>query len=98
MGPGWAASIKGSPTSSIHLLLPYKNDSLGKFREIDDYNLKKPVLSPEEKTLVQRFEPSHSKDSHCRFIVPLPWKSGLKEGTFQKFTEVVDEYFQMNRG
>ena len=40
--------------------------------------MKQPVLSPEERTVVQHFESSQTRDSHGRSIVPLLRKSGVK--------------------
>ena len=57
--------------------MPLEDDSLKKFWEIEDYNMKQPVLSLEEKSVVQHFESSYSRDECGRFIVPLPRKSGV---------------------
>ena len=40
--------------------------------------MKQPVLSPEKRTVVKHYEPSHLKDNHGKFVVPLLWKSGVK--------------------
>ena len=56
--------------------MPLEDDSLKKFWEIEDYNMK-PVLSLEEKSVVQHFESLYSRDERGRFIVPLPRKSGV---------------------
>ena len=58
--------------------MPLEDYSSRKFLEIKDYRMKQPVLSPEERTVVQHFKPSHSIGSHGRFIVPLQQKSGVK--------------------
>ena len=59
-------------------MLTEDDDSLKKFWEIEDYNRKQPVLSPEERTVLQRFESACSRDNHRRLIVLLPQKSGVK--------------------
>ena len=57
-------------TCCVHL----EEGTLRRFWEIEDYNMTKPVLSLEEKSVVQHFELSYSRDEHGRFIVPLPRK------------------------
>ena len=59
-------------------MLTEDDDSLRKFWEIEDYNTKQPVLSPEERTVLQHFKSTYSRDNHLRFIVPLLRKSGVK--------------------
>ena len=54
-----------------------EDDQLRKFWEIEDYNFKKPVLSLEERTVVEHFSVSHFKDDSGRFVVPLPRKKGI---------------------
>ena len=61
-----------------------EEDTLRRFWEIEDSNMKEPVLSLEEKSVVQHFESSYSRDEHSRFIVPFPgnqgsWRSGNRE-------------------
>ena len=48
-----------------------------KFWEIEDYNLNRPVLSVEEKSVIRHFDVSHSIDETGRFMVPLPRKAGV---------------------
>ena len=40
--------------------------------------MKQPVLSPEKRTVVKHYKPSHLKDSHGRFVVPFLRKFGVK--------------------
>ena len=47
-------------------------EKLRLFWETEDYNLQQPVLSLEERTAVEHFEKTHSKDESGWFIVPLP--------------------------
>ena len=54
-----------------------EEDALRRFWEIEDYNMKKPVLTIEDKSVVEHIERSCSRDEHGRFIVPLPNKSGV---------------------
>ena len=42
---------------------------------MEDYNLQQPVLSLEEKKVVEYFRENHSRDESGRFIVPLPLKT-----------------------
>ena len=58
--------------------MPIEDDSSKKLSEIEDYRMKQPALCPEERTVVQHFESSHSRDSHSRFIDSFPQKSGVK--------------------
>ena len=50
------------------------DDTLKRFWEIEDYNLLKPIFSPEERAVVEHFENFHTRDKEGRFIVPLPRK------------------------
>ena len=54
-----------------------EDDQLRKFWEIEDYYFKKPVLSLEERTVVEHFSVSHFKHDSGRFVVPLPRKKGI---------------------
>ena len=50
-------------------------ETLRTFWETEDYNMQQPVLSLEEKAVVEHFKKTHSRDASGRFIVPLPMKS-----------------------
>ena len=50
-------------------------DFLKWFWEADDYNLQQPLLSSEERTVVNHFERNHSNNKTGRFIVPLHMKN-----------------------
>ena len=41
---------------------------------MEEYHLRRPVLSLEEKAVIKHFEENHSRDEHRRFIVPLPMR------------------------
>ena len=58
--------------------MPIEDDSSRKFLENEDNNMKQPVLSPEERTVVQHLESLHSRDSYGRLIVPHPQKESVK--------------------
>ena len=57
--------------------IPIEDDSLRRFWEIEDYNMRQPVLSLEEKAVVEHFRSSYTRDETGRFIVSLPRKSGV---------------------
>ena len=59
-------------------MLTEDDDSLKKFWEIEDYNTKQLVLSPEERTVLQHFESTYSRNNLGRFVVPLLRKLGVK--------------------
>ena len=52
-------------------------DLLKRFWEIEDCNLQQPVLSLDERTVVEHFHGSHSRDPEGRYIVPLPMKTNV---------------------
>ena len=54
-----------------------RNEASKKFWEVESYDLQKPVLSVEERSVVQQFESNHSKDTSGRNVVPLPIKEGM---------------------
>ena len=63
---------------SVHpCCVAMEDDSLNRFWEIEDYNLKRPVLSQKENTVVEHFDESHYKDESGRFVIPLPRKPGV---------------------
>ena len=83
--------------SSNHIYcVALDDDSLRWFWEIEQYNLHKPVLSPEEKIIVQHFDEHHTRDKGgtCRFIFPLPRKANIppfgefKTQALRKFTSM----------
>ena len=53
------------------MLVALEDDILRRFWEIEDHNLQQPVLSQEEKAVVDHFERSHVRYKEGRFIVPL---------------------------
>ena len=73
---GEAKGQSGQGTSHI-CCVALEDDSLRRFWEIEDYNLQDPVLSPEEKTVVEEFHHHHANDEEGRFIVPLPRKMNV---------------------
>ena len=78
---GWVLagpfSTEAPKPSAYTCCVAVENDSLKKFWEIEDYNLNRPVLSIEEKSVIEHFDSSHSIDESGRFIVPLPRKTGV---------------------
>ena len=76
--------------------MPIEDDSLRKFWEIEDYNMKKPVLSLEEKSVVQHFESSYSRDESGRFIIPLPRKPGAV-ALGESRTHAVERFLRLER-
>ena len=64
--------------SSSHIcFVVLDDDSLRRFWEIEDYNLQEPVLSPEEKIVVEHFDEDHTRDKEGRFIVLLLRKANV---------------------
>ena len=53
------------------------DDLLKQFWEIEDHNLQQPVLSLDERTMVEHFHSSHSRDHNGRYIVPLLMKTDV---------------------
>ena len=53
------------------------NDLLKRFWKIEDCNVQQPVLSLDERTVVEHFHTSHSRDAEGRYIVPLPMKTDV---------------------
>ena len=51
------------------------DEMLRRFWETEDYGLQQPVLSLEERAVVEHFEENHRRDESGRFIVPLPIRS-----------------------
>ena len=73
-----------------------ENDSLKRFWEIENYNLKRPVLSLEERAMVEHFDAHHHKDESSRFVVPLPQKPDvvvLRESRSQG----LERFFKLER-
>ena len=66
--------VKGeSRQSSSHVCcISLDDNSLRRFWEIEDHNLKKLILSQEGKTFMEHFHKYHIRDKEGRFIVPLP--------------------------
>ena len=60
-------------TCCVHL----EEDTLKRFGEVEEYNMRKPVLFRKEGGVLQHFESSRSRDEHGRFIVRLPLESAL---------------------
>ena len=54
-----------------HVAVETGDDILRKFWELEE-NPRNPALTPEEKTVVQHFEQTHSRNDSGRFVVPLP--------------------------
>lgn len=52
-------------------------EMLRRFWETEDYGLQQPVLSLEERAVVEHFKEKHSRDESGRFIVPLPIRSNV---------------------
>ena len=71
--------VKGEGRQSLtHICcVAFDNDALKGFWEIEDHNLQKLVLSPDEKAIVKQFERYHVRDKGGRFIVPLPQKANV---------------------
>ena len=65
--------VKGKGQQSLNhfCCVTLDDNSLRRFWEIEDHNLQKPVLSPEEKIVVEQFEEYHIKDKERKFIVLL---------------------------
>ena len=59
-------------------MLTEDDDNMRKFWEIEDYNMKHPVISPEERNMLQHFDSTYLRDSNGGLIFPLPQKSGVK--------------------
>ena len=75
---GWVLNgeVKGeSQQRSSHVCCVALDDSsLRRFWEIEDYNPQNPVLSQEEKIVMEHFEKYHAREEEGRLIVPLPRK------------------------
>ena len=54
---------------------PTLEEMLRLFWEMEDYGLQQPVLSLEERAVVEHFKDNHSRDESRQFIVPLPTRS-----------------------
>ena len=50
------------------------DEELRRFWEVEDYDLDRPVMSLQEKAVVEHFCEGHSRSASGRFIVPLPIK------------------------
>ena len=78
---GWVLNgeVKGEGRQSLtHVCCAaLSDDILKRFWEIEDHNLQKPILSPEERAVVEHFEKFHTRDEEGRFVVPLPRKVGV---------------------
>ena len=53
------------------------DDLLKQILEIKDYNLQQPVLSLDERTVVEQFQGAYSRDDTGRYIVLLPMKTDV---------------------
>ena len=82
------------PPSAYTCCFAMEDNALQKFWEIEDHNMDRPVLTQEERAVVQHFESSHSRDSDGRYIVPLPRKLGVaplgesREKAVTRFTKL----------
>ena len=78
---GWVLAgplpTKDSQTSAYTCCAAKENDDLRIFWEIEDHNLNRPILIQEERTVVEHFELSYSRDSDGRYIAPLQRKVGV---------------------
>ena len=52
-----------------------EDDELKKFWEIEECNLQQPILSSEERAIIQHFERKHTRNPSGRFMVPLPTRT-----------------------
>lgn len=57
---------------SHHVALLSGDDFLQKFWEVEECPPEGPLLSAEEKAVVQHFNSNHSRTAEGRFVVPLP--------------------------
>ena len=48
------------------------DDTLKRFWEMEEYDLRQPVLSLEERAVIKYFRENYCRDEHGRCIVPLP--------------------------
>ena len=81
---GWVlAGRLDTPTSrhhviSHHVSLATGDDLLRRFWEIEEGPTTEPSLSAEERSVIQHFKNSHSRDTTGRFTVPLPKRPNAK--------------------
>lgn len=81
---GWvlAGATNGDPPASKlvshHVALLSGDDLLRRFWEVEESPLEGPVLSVEEKAVLQHFKSNHSRTADGRFVVPLPRKTDTK--------------------
>ena len=64
--------------TSHHIAVSSNEDVLRKFWEIEENPKDIVALSPEERTVVQHFQETHTRNDTGRFIVPLPRKPQCK--------------------
>ena len=53
------------------------DNSLRQFWEVEDHDLQKPILSQEEKIIIEHFKKCHIRDKEGRLIVPLLRKASV---------------------
>ena len=78
MGVSWRHPQMPATRSNWNMFPTTTVDNLLKqFWESEEYNLQQPVLSLDERTVVEHFHSSHSRDHTGRYIVPLPMKTDV---------------------
>lgn len=78
-----------------HVAVESGDDVLRKFWEVEE-SPKSSVLTPEEKTVVQHFERTHSRNNSGRFVVPLP-KDPHAKPIGESRSQAVRRFFSLER-
>ena len=71
-------SAVNSSVTALHASALCSDEILRKFWEIEEVPVNSPVLTLEERSVVQHFKSNHSRTETGRFIVPLPRKPNSK--------------------